>query len=323
MTQKLETLLPKDIVWEEMYRPKNLDELMLPEKLKLEFKSGELRNYLLVGQQGTGKTSTALVLTKKRKVKFVDCSSNRSISMIRDEISEFCSIASIDGIGHKVIILDEVDALKADSQQALRGTIEKYSSVARFIATCNYPEKILAPVLSRFTIVNFDLPDKKDNHEQVSNYAKRIKFIATEHGMSFANTDVIALILKKFYPDMRNILQTLQDCHSRGIKVITASDIINSSTTQFDEAFEFIFNESNPVELYKYFSAWRTKEHILISGLNSEFARYVMTKHPQKAGSLGEIAVLSHKYGVESKTSLDLFITLLALIYEITKTLKK
>lgn len=318
----LEKLQPKDIVWEERYRPKNLDELILPSAYKKQLGNGELRNYLLIGTQGTGKTSTAYVLSKGRKTKFIDCSTNRSISMIRDEISSFCAIASIDGHGSKVIILDEIDALKADAQQALRGTIEKFTKVARFIATCNYPEKLLKPVVSRFSVVNFDLLDDEMKKEQLVNYAQRLKLIMNENGMSYSEPQVITAIIKKFYPDMRSLLQTLQDFHSRGVKVISVKDVVNSSNSQFSEAFDMIIKESSPIELYKYFSSWKSKENILLNGIQSEFAKYIVTKYPQHLDKLGTVAVLSHKYGVESHNSLDLFITMLASVYELAKTLK-
>jgi len=322
MSKDLEKMMPKDIVWEERYRPRTMDELILPTKYKKQLSNEQLRNYLFVGQQGTGKTSTAYVISKKRKVKFIDCSSSRSISTIRDEISAFCAIASVDGVGKKVIILDEIDALPHLAQQALRGTIEKFKSVARFIATCNYPEKILPPVMSRFTVVNFDLQDETDRNEQVGNYARRLKHIVESNGMTFENSQVIATIIKKFYPDMRNLLQTLQDCYDRGVKIITSKDIMSASTTQYDEAFEKIISTSNPVELYKYFSAWKTKENILLNGLQSEFARHIITKHPEKADRLGEVAIVVHRYGVESKHALDLFITMLACVYDLSKTLQ-
>ncbi len=313
---------PSDLVWEQHYRPKTWDELILPTRLKDQLAGGDIRNYLFKGPAGVGKTSTAYVLAKGRKVKFIDCSNDRGINFIKEQINEFCSVASFDGVGMKVIILDEIDALKHDAQQSLRGTIEKFSKIARFIGTCNYPEKIIDAVKSRLAPVDFNLTDNADKQEQITNYVKRLKQILAENGMTIGDNNVLVTIIKKHYPDMRGLLQILQDMHSRGVKVITMKDISSVASDAHSEVYQMLVDESNPVELYKKLSGWRTKEHILISSLQSELTKWLIAKHPDKASRLGEIAILTHKYGVESKNSLDLFITMLALCYEISKLLK-
>lgn len=328
-SDKIMNISPKNLLWEKYYAPRNINELIIPETFRKEYEGG-LRNYLLSGVAGTGKTSTAKVLTIGYTVKFIDCSVNNNISMIRDEIANFCKIASIDGNSHKAIILDEIDQLDKKKQQALRGTIEQYESVCRFIATCNYPDTIIDPMLSRFFRMDYNLPDKIDRRSQAEAYIKRIKFICKDNGMTI-DKKALFLLLEKHFPDMRKVLQVLQTCHKRGITEITKSElsrVINSNTGRVGNTamFDEFMNAADNLELYRAFAGHAGNEMSVIMSFQKPFIDYLSSvpEYEQKYGKhfllLTEFA---HKYNNEYRDSTDKFITMMAYLSSIKRTLKK
>ena len=144
----------------EKYRPKNLEELILPDAVMNKFKDGLVQNMLFAGSPGTGKTSTAKAVVNQFGLPYlyINASTDTSVDVIRTRITDFCSTVSImDEPGmFKVVILDEVDGVSDQFFKALRATMEQFASNSRFIATCNYINKLPDPILSRFEVINFD-----------------------------------------------------------------------------------------------------------------------------------------------------------------------
>jgi len=153
----------------EKYRPKNLDELILPERVMNKFKNGLTQNVLFAGSPGTGKTSTAKAIINQFELPYlyINASRDTSVDVIRTQITDFCSTMSIldDRNKFKVVILDEVDGVSDQFFKALRATMEQFASNSRFIATCNYINKLPDAILSRFEVINFDF-DKSEETDQ-------------------------------------------------------------------------------------------------------------------------------------------------------------
>mgnify|MGYP000942002410 CR=1 FL=1 len=130
----------------EKYRPKNLEELILPERIMNKFENGLTQNMLLAGSPGTGKTSTAKAIVNQFGLPYlyINASTDTSVDVIRTRITDFCSTMSIldDQGKFKVVILDEVDGVSDQFFKALRATMEQFASNSRFIATCNYINKL-------------------------------------------------------------------------------------------------------------------------------------------------------------------------------------
>ena len=150
-----------EFLWVEKYRPQKIDDCILPDSIKGTFKefieNGDMPNLLLSGTAGTGKTTVAKALCNELgyTTLVVNGSLDRNIDTLRNEIASFASTVSFDG-GKKCIILDEADYLNPQSfQPALRGFIEQFSKNVRFILTCNYKDKIIEPIHSRTTFINF------------------------------------------------------------------------------------------------------------------------------------------------------------------------
>lgn len=205
-------MLQDDFLWTEKYRPKTVDECILPDRIKSVLKSyvdkGEIPNLLLISNPGTGKTSVSKSLCYELGCDFLflNGSSENGIDTFRTKIQNYASCVSLSG-GKKVIIIDEADYLTQNAFAALRG-IEAFSKQTSFILTGNYLNKFPEAILSRFSVIDFTL-DKQEKKELITKFYKRVCFILEKEGVSY-NKEVVAAIIKKYYPDNRKILNELQ-----------------------------------------------------------------------------------------------------------------
>ena len=204
----------KEYLWVEKYRPKTIDECILPESIKSTFKSmvesGESQNLLLSGSAGCGKTTIAKALCNELDTDniIINCSEDGNIDTLRTKIRNFASTVSLSG-AKKIVILDEFDYSNAQSTQpALRGFIEEFSNNCRFILTCNFKNRIIEPLHSRCTTINFSVP-KKEKPKMASQFMERVKYVLDEEGVPYEEK-VIAELIMKHFPDFRRVLNELQ-----------------------------------------------------------------------------------------------------------------
>lgn len=203
-----------DYLWVEKYRPTTIDDCILPEDIKDTFKdmitSGETQNLLLSGGAGCGKTTVARAMCSQLDSDHIviNCSENGNIDTLRTTIREFASSVSLSG-GKKVVILDEFDYANAQSMQpALRGFIEEFSNNCRFIITCNFKNRIIEPIHSRCTCIEFQIP-MSEKPKIASGILDRIKYILDTEGVSYDERVLVQLIMRHF-PDFRRIINELQ-----------------------------------------------------------------------------------------------------------------
>jgi len=204
----------KEYLWVEKYRPKTIDECILPESIKSTFRSmvesGESQNLLLSGSAGCGKTTIAKALCNELDTDniIINCSEDGNIDTLRTKIRNFASTVSLSG-AKKIVILDEFDYSNAQSTQpALRGFIEEFSNNCRFILTCNFKNRIIEPLHSRCTSINFSVP-KKEKPKMASQFMERVKYVLDKEGIPYEEKVVAELIMKHF-PDFRRVLNELQ-----------------------------------------------------------------------------------------------------------------
>ena len=230
--------MSNDFLWVEKYRPQKIDECILPDSLKNTFKefveNGDMPNLLLSGTAGTGKTTVAKALCNELDYTtlLINGSLDRNIDTLRNEIAQFASTVSFDG-GKKCVILDEADYLNPQSfQPALRGFIEQFSKNVRFILTCNYKDKIIEPIHSRTTYIDFRT-GKKDLAQAMGSFMKRTVDILELEGVKLESKPALAELIKRHFPDMRRTLNELQRYSSGG--VIDNGILANVSGAKIDE----------------------------------------------------------------------------------------
>ena len=207
-------------LWVEKYRPKTIEECILPTEQKEFFRrfleAGEIQNMLLCGSAGVGKTTVARALCEQLGADYliINGSEESGIDVLRTKIKQFASTVSFSG-GVKVVILDEADYLNPNSTQpALRGFIEEFANNCRFILTCNYKNRIIPPLHSRCAVVEFKLP-KEEKAKIASQFFNLIQGILVNENVEF-DKKVVAKVIEKYFPDYRRILNELQRYSSAG-----------------------------------------------------------------------------------------------------------
>ena len=201
-------------LWVERYRPRKLDDCILPDDQLKTFRefvaTGEIPNMLLCGSAGVGKTTIARAICEELGCDYIiiNGSEESGIDVLRTKIREFASSVSFSG-KTKVVILDEADYLNPNSTQpALRAFIEEFANNCRFIFTCNFKNRIIAPLHSRTTVIEFKLT-KADRPKMAGRFMKRLSDILTTENVKF-DEKVVAEVLKKHFPDYRRVLNELQ-----------------------------------------------------------------------------------------------------------------
>ena len=210
-----------EFLWVEKYRPATIAECVLPDRIKNGFeeivKQGEIPNMLLCGTAGTGKTTVAKALCNELGVDhiLINGSDESGIDVLRTKIKDFASTVSFGG-QTKVVILDEADYLNPNSTQpALRAFIEEFSANCRFIFTCNFKNRIIEPLHSRCSVIDFKL--NKDEKQLIAGkFMKRLTDILAENNIDYSEK-VVAELLMKYFTDYRRTLNELQRYSKSGV----------------------------------------------------------------------------------------------------------
>ena len=209
-----------EFLWVEKYRPKTIEDCILPTEIKKIFtdfvNNKEIPNLLLCGTPGVGKTTVAQALCNELGADWVQIngSEERNIDTLRVKIKQFASTISLSG-GPKIVILDEADYLNPQSTQpAMRGFIEEFSKNCRFIFTCNYKNKIIQPLHSRCSVVDFTI-ESSHKPQIAQQIFHRVLEILSSEGVGEQQA-VIAEIINKYFPDFRRMLNELQKYSASG-----------------------------------------------------------------------------------------------------------
>jgi len=208
------------LLWVEKYRPKTLSDCILPIDSKAMFggmlKEGAIPNMLFYGKAGTGKTTVARALANDLDCEYIliNCSEENGIDTLRTKIRQYASTVSLNG-NPKIVILDEFDYANPQSiQPALRGAIEEFHKNCRFILTCNFKNRVIEPLHSRCTGIDFSIPSAEKSQMATAMLA-RIEHILTNEKVAYDKA-VVANLIKKHFPDLRRILNELQKYSASG-----------------------------------------------------------------------------------------------------------
>jgi len=245
-----------DFIWVEKYRPQTIDDCILPASIKKTFRDflnkGEIPNMLLSGPPGIGKTTVAKALCKELGVDFYVINGSdegRFLDTVRNNAKNFASTVSLTSEAkHKVIIIDEADNTTSDVQLLLRASIEEFSRNCRFIFTCNYKNKIIEPLHSRCTVIDFSI-NKKDKPTIAASFFQRLNYILDTERIE-ADKKVLIELINKHFPDWRRVLNECQR-YSVGGKIdsgilaafsdVSVNDLIkNLKTKNFSEVRKWV-----------------------------------------------------------------------------------
>jgi DNA polymerase III delta prime subunit len=256
-----------DFLWVEQYRPKTIDDCILPDSLKSLFsafiKKGEISNMLFSGTAGIGKTTVAKALCEQMNCDWImiNGSEEGGIDVLRNKIKNFASTVSLSG-GKKVVILDEADYLNPQSTQpALRGFVEEFHKNCRFILTCNFKNRIIEPLHSRFSNIEFKV-NPKDKPKLASRLFERAIYILKEQNVSYEDKVLVELITKHF-PDFRKLINELQRYSvsgsiDAGILVNVSDENLKTLIThlkgkEFSDMRKWVVNnlDNDPVKIFR------------------------------------------------------------------------
>ena len=300
-----------DFLWVEKYRPKTIADCILPDQTKQMFTKlrdkGEIINLLLSGSAGTGKTTVARALCDELGCDYIiiNGSETRGIDMVRTQVQSFAGTMSTNG-KTKVVILDEADYITPEAQAALRNLIETFSKNCRFIFTCNFKSKIIDPLLSRCSVIDFVF-NKETLPQLQAQMAKRTIGILEQEGVEAEKLAVIEVV-KRYSPDNRKILNELQRyANINGTIDSGMISVLDSSKVQtliefmkkgdFKLCRQWVAENPNPDQLFaelynninEYVDANSVPNLILIMGEYQHRAAFVANAELNMAACIVEI----------------------------------
>lgn len=303
----------EDFLWVEKYRPRTIADTILPEDLKATFQTfvdeGSVPNMLLTGRAGVGKTTVARALLEQIDADYIviNSSMHGNIDTLRTDILNFASTVSFSG-GRKYVILDEADYLNPNSTQpALRNFMEQYSKNCGFILTCNFKNKLIEPLWSRCSVVDFVIP-KEQRPKLALAFFKRVKDILSKENVEYDSKAVVSVI-EKHFPDWRRVLNELQRYAATGR--IDAGILVNLQEETFKALLGYLKNKE-----FSNVRKW-VGENADID-VATFFRKFYDTSHEyMDSSSVAQLVLILAKYQYQAAFVADHEINLAACLTEI------
>lgn len=305
-----------EYLWVEKWRPKKISDCILPAAQRKVFQEmidkGDIQNMLLCGSAGVGKTTVAKALCEEMELDylFINASLENGIDVLRTKISQFASTVSFTG-KTKVVILDEADYTNPQSfQPALRGFIEEFSQNCRFIFTCNFKNRIIPPLHSRCSVIEFKI-DKTEKPKIAAAFFKRLSEILGHEKVEF-DSKAVAKVVEKHFPDYRRILNELQRYSTSG---------------KIDEGILINMGEVNMTELVAALKEkdWKKMRSWVVNNLDNDPAtifRKIYDHLTEQVKQVPQLVLLLADYQYKSAFCADQEINLVACLTEIMATIE-
>jgi len=308
----------EEFLWVEKYRPKTIEDTILPVELKSTFQQfvdqKNIPNLILSGTAGVGKTTVARAMLEQLECDYIviNGSMNGNIDTLRNEILNFASSVSFTG-GRKYVILDEADYLNANSTQpALRNFMEEFSGNCGFILTCNFKNRIIEPLHSRCSVIEFKI-SKKDMARLAGQFFKRTQGILEAEGVTYDKA-VVAEIIQKYFPDWRRVLNELQRYSATGF--IDSGILANMQESSIKELIT-LMKGKNFTEVRKWV---RNNIDTDVNALYTQFydssCEYFTTK------SIPELVLIIARYQYQNAFAANAEINFVAFLVEAMMTLE-
>jgi DNA polymerase III delta prime subunit len=302
-----------EVLWVEKYRPQVINDTILPEKTKAMFKKfvadDSVPNLLLSGGPGVGKTTIAKAMLEEMGCDYIvkNGSLNVNIDTLRYDISTYASAVSLSG-GRKYVIFDEADYLNAANvQPALRNFIEEYSSNCGFIFTCNFKNRIIAPLRSRLSEVDFTI-ETNDRPQLAMQFMKRVEAILETENVPYDKA-VVAKVIQKHFPDFRRVLTELQSYAASGR--IDEGIFVNLKQESMDELFKMLKSKA-----FTDMRKWVAKNSD--QDMNEMFRRiYDMASNKVEMKSMPGFVVTLADYMYKANFVADLEVNMVAFLTEV------
>ena len=237
----------KKFLWVEEYRPHTLEDCILPTNIKNSFKGfieqKEIPNLLLCGSAGVGKTTVAKAICDEIGASYIVINGSdegRFLDTVRNKVRQFATTVSLtSGAPHKVIIIDEADNTTSDVQLSLRTAVEEFHGNCRFIFTCNFPNKIIDPLHSRCTVIDFKIKNDEVDKLQAKFFV-RLKNILDENSIEY-NDKILIKLIKRYYPYWRRLINEAQRHSASGS--ISNSILVDIADINLDDLVRALKNK--------------------------------------------------------------------------------
>lgn len=295
--------------------------MILPPRIRVLFEDKGLnQNVLLAGSPGCGKTTLAKILAKDLPHMFINVSDESSVDTIRNKINDFCSnISVLDGkSSKKVVVLDEFDGASDQFYKALRGTIEKFAGNTRFVATCNYINKVPDAIQSRFEVINFDPSTSEEEEILKIEWRSRVRLILGKLGITIED-DSLSAFEKSYFPDFRSALNRIQSWSIEGVTQLDLAKV-KEANWSYEDLYKMLMTSKDPVNNYQVLvGQYSTKVDDVMISLGGEFIDWIVKNHPDKAKIIPATIVLVASHQAQRTAVIDPVVSLLSLFFQIQK----